>query len=327
MIISKTPYRISFFGGGTDFEEYFSQYGGEVVGSTINKYCYVSIRSLQKFFEHKYRISWSKIENVKNISKIDHPTVKGILNHFKLYNQGLEIHYDGDLPGNSGIGSSSSFCVGLINSLNKKYNLKLNKKKIAQKAFFIESRVIKENVGMQDQVWASYGGFNSIKFEKKNFLVSKLKLKKKTITNLQNNLMMFYSGKSRFSDKIEKDKKKKIKNKIHYYHQIKDQVKECHKILKSGRNLNDFGLLMDEYWNLKKNLSSKVSSWEINEVYDEAKKSGALGGKLLGSGGGGFFIFYVPKNNQIKLRKKLNKFEEVDFSFSNEGSSIIFNNE
>ena len=207
MIISKTPYRISFFGGGTDFEEYFSQYGGEVVGSTINKYCYVSIRSLQKFFDHKYRVSWSKIENVKNISEIDHPTVKGILKHFKLYNQGLEIHYDGDLPGNSGIGSSSSFCVGLINSLNKKYNLKLDKKKLLKKHFFIESRVIKENVGMQDQVWASYGGFNSIKF-KKNFLVSKIKYKKKIITNLQNNLMMFYSGKSRFSDKIEKDKKK-----------------------------------------------------------------------------------------------------------------------
>lgn len=327
MIISKTPYRISFFGGGTDFEEYFSQYGGEVVGSTINKYCYVSVRSLQKFFDHKYRVSWSKIENVNNISDIDHPTVKGILKHFKLYNQGLEIHYDGDLPGNSGIGSSSSFCVGLINSLNKKYNLKLNKKKIAQEAFFIESRVIKENVGMQDQVWASYGGFNSIKFEKRKFLVSKIKIKKKIITNLQNNLLMFYSGKSRFSDKIEKDKKKKIKNKIHYYHQIKNQVKECHKILKSGRNLDDFGLLMDEYWNLKKNLSSKVSSGEINEVYDEAMKSGALGGKLLGSGGGGFFIFYVPRNNQIKLRKKLNKLEEVDFSFSNEGSSIIFNNE
>ena len=249
------------------------------------------------------------------------------MKHFKLYNQGLEIHYDGDLPGNSGIGSSSSFCVGLINSLNKKYNLKLDKKKIAEEAFFIESRVIKENVGMQDQVWASYGGLNSIKFNKRNFLVSKLKLKKKIVTNLQNNLMMFYSGKSRFSEKIKKDKKKKIKYKIYYYHQIKNQVKECHKILKSGKNLNDFGLLMDEYWNLKKNLSSKVSSWEINEVYDEAMKSGALGGKLLGSGGGGFFIFYVPKNNQNKLRKKLNKFEEVDFRFSKEGSSIIFNNE
>lgn len=327
MIITKTPYRISFFGGGTDFEEYFSEYDGEVIGTTIDKYCYVSLRSLQNFFDHKYRISWSRIENVKKISDIYHPTVKGILNHYSLIKQGLEIHYDGDLPGNSGIGSSSSFCVGLINAFNTKYNLKFDKKKIAQEAYYVEAKVIKENVGKQDQIWASYGGFNSIKFTKKNFLVSKIKLKKVVADKLKSNLMMFYSGKSRFSDKIEKDKKKNIKNKISYYHQIRNQVDECSKILRSGRNLDDFGLLLNDYWNLKKNLSSKVSSSDINEIYDEALNSGALGGKLLGSGGGGFFVFYVPKNKKSELRKKLNKLEEVKFNFSNEGSSVIFNNE
>ncbi len=327
MIITKTPYRISFFGGGTDFEEYYSKYDGEVIGTTIDKYCYVSLRSLQKFFDHKYRISWSRIENVKKISDIYHPTVKGILNHYNLIKQGLEIHYDGDLPGNSGIGSSSCFCVGLINAFNKKYDLKFDKKKIAKEAYYIESKVIKENVGMQDQVWAAFGGLNSIKFFKKNFVVSKIKIKKEISNNLDNNLMMFYSGKSRFSDKIEKDKKKRIQKKINHYHEIKSQVQECKKILKSGKNLHEFGLLLNEYWKYKKNLSTKVSSIQIDNIYDEALASGALGGKLLGSGGGGFMIFYVPKNKQKKVRKKLYKLEEVKFNFSDLGSSVIFSNE
>lgn len=327
MIITKTPYRISFFGGGTDFEEYFSQYGGEVVGSTIDKYCYVSIRSLQKFFDHKYRISWSKIENVKKISDINHPTVKGLLRYYNLSNEGLEIHYDGDLPGNSGIGSSSSFCIGLIKALNQKFNFKFNKKKLASEAYHIESNVIGENVGMQDQVWASYGGLNSIKFNKSNFIVRKLNINKNIKDNLQKNLLMFYSGKSRFSDKIEKDKKKKIVDKIKFYHEIKKQVNECKKILSSGKNLNEFGLLLNEYWNLKKSLSTKVSSNEINEIYSEALIAGALGGKLLGSGGGGFFVFYVPISMQRKVRAKLHKLEEVKFKFSEEGSSIIFSND
>ncbi len=327
MIISKTPYRLSFFGGGTDFEEYFSIYSGETIGTTIDKYCYVSIRSLQKFFDHNYRISWSRIENVKKVSQIYHPTVKGLLTHLNLNKEGLEIHYDGDLPGNSGIGSSSSFCVGLISALNKKYDFKFNKKKIAEEAYYTESKVVGENVGKQDQVWASYGGLNSIKFNKRNFLVQKLVIKKKIKDKLQKNLMMFYSGKSRFSDKIEKDKKKKIFDKINFYHEIKDQVKECKKILLSGKYLNEFGLLLNDYWELKKNLSTKVSSNEINQIYKEAMNSGALGGKLLGSGGGGFLIFYVPKNKQSKVRKKLYKLEEVNFNFSNEGSSIIFSNE
>jgi len=327
MIITKTPYRISFFGGGTDFEEYFSKYKGEVIGSTINKYCYVSLRSLQKFFDHKYRISWSRIENVKKISEIYHPTVKGVLNHYKLKDDGLEIHYDGDLPGNSGIGSSSCFCVGLIKALNQKYNFKLNKQKLASEAYHIESNVIGENVGKQDQVWASYGGLNSIKFNKSNFIVRKLNINKNIKENLQKNLLMFYSGKSRFSDKIEKDKKKKIVDKIKFYHEIKKQVNECKKILSSGKNLNEFGLLLNEYWDLKKSLSTKVSSNEINEIYSEALNAGALGGKLLGSGGGGFFIFYVPRSMQKKVRAKLHKLEEVKFKFSEEGSSIIFSNE
>ena len=180
---------------------------------------------------------------------------------------------------------------------------------------------------MQDQVWASYGGLNSIKFNKSNFLVRKLNIKKNIKYNLQKNLLMFYSGKSRFSDKIEKDKKKKIVDKIKFYHEIKKQVNECKKILSSEKNLNEFGLLLNEYWDLKKSLSTKVSSNEINEIYSEALNAGALGGKLLGSGGGGFFIFYVPTNMQKKVRAKLYKLEEVKYRFSEEGSSIIFSNE
>lgn len=325
MIITKTPYRISLFGGGTDFEEYNSKNKGLVIGATINKYCYVSIRDLPPFFNHNYRIAWSRIENVKKIKEIVHPTVKSVL-HFAKLKKGQEIHYDGDLPGNSGIGSSSSFCVGLLNAINNKKKYKITKEKLAYKAYKIENKIMKEHVGMQDQIWASYGGVNYISFKNKKFKVNKLPLKLSQLKKLQENLLLFYTGKTRFSSDIEKDKKKQLDKKIFYYKKIYTQAKNVLSDIKSG-NLDSIGENLDEYWHLKKQLSNKVSNKEIDEIYHEAKLSGAKGGKILGSGGGGFILFYCNKKNQKKLKNRLKKLLAIDFKFENKGSQVIFNNE
>ena len=326
MIISQTPYRISLFGGGTDFEDYYKFHGGEVIGTTIDKYCYVTLRDLPPFFKHKHRFIWSKIENVNNINQIKHPLLKSTLKYFKIKN-GLEVHYDGDLPGNSGIGSSSSFCVGLINAIFSKYKKKISKEKLSDLSYFIENKLMKESVGRQDQTWAAYGGFNHIKFTKKNVKVSKIILKENIKKEFFKNLVVFFTGKSRFSNIIEKDKQIKMNKKIELYHRIKDQVKICKRIINSHKKINDIGYLLDEYWDIKKQLSNLVSPRNIDEIYNIGKSSGALGGKLLGSGGSGFIMFYCEKKNQKKLIKSLSKLQRISFNPTNQGSKIIFNNE
>ena len=326
MIISQTPYRISLLGGGTDFEDYYKIYGGEVIGTTINKYCYVTLRDLPPFFKHKHRFIWSKIENVNNLNQFEHPLVKSTLKYFKI-NNGLEVHYDGDLPGNSGIGSSSSFCVGLINAINPKNEKNISKKELSNLSYYIEKKLMKESVGRQDQTWASYGGFNHIKFSKKNVSVSKVVIKDKIKNQLFKNLVVFFTGKSRFSNRIEKDKQLNIKKKLDLYHQIKNQVSICKKILINQNKINDIGYLLDEYWHIKKQLSNLVSPRNIDEIYKVGKTSGALGGKLLGSGGSGFMMFYCEKKNQSKLIKSLSKLQRINFESTNHGSRIIFNNE
>ena len=326
MIIAQTPYRISLFGGGTDFEDYYKLYGGEVIGTTINKYCYVTLRDLPPFFKHKHRFIWSKIENVNNLNQIKHPLVKSTLKYFKI-NKGLEVHYDGDLPGNSGIGSSSSFCVGLINAIYSKKKNKITKKKISNLSYHIENKIMKEYVGRQDQTWAAYGGFNHITFSKKGIHVSKILTSKNLKKKLFDNLLIFFTGKSRYSNKIEKDKQLNLRKKIEIYHKIKKQVKTSTEIIKNGKNINDIGYLLDEYWSFKKQLSNLVSPNNINEIYKVAKSAGALGGKLIGSGGSGFFMFYCEKNKQKKLINTLNKLQRVHFKPTDYGSRIIFNNE
>ena len=323
MIISKTPFRISLFGGGTDFEEYFIKDGGAVIGMTINKYCYISIRKLPPFFKHKHRFVWSKIELIKDVKKIIHPTTKAIFNYYKP-KDGLEIHYDGDLPGNSGIGSSSAFTAGSINALSNLYDKNYPKKELAKKTIFIEKNIMKENNGYQDQIWATYGGLNTIEFNKnKTFKVTKVKISEKNKQNLQNKLIMFFVGKHRFSNNIEKDKQTKIDKNLRFYQQIKKQVYECKKELESQNlNFNFLGDLLNDYWNLKKNLSNKVSSHTIESIYQEGLNAGALGGKLLGAGGGGFFLFLT--NDKNKLKKRLNKLIPVEIEIESKGSKIIY---
>jgi D-glycero-alpha-D-manno-heptose-7-phosphate kinase len=323
MIITKTPYRISFFGGGSDFPLYYSKFGGCVIGSTINKYCYISLRELPPFFKNRHRIVWSEIQLPNTISEIKHPCIKGVLNYFKIKN-GVEIHHQGDLPAFSGIGSSSSFSVGLINALMTSMERKLDKKELGKLSLYIEQKILKEHVGSQDQMWASYGGMNFINFNKKSINVKKLSISEKNKKKLSNNLILFFTGKARFSGKIEKNKIFRIEKNLSTLEEMKNYVFYCKKILEKGSSLDEFGELLDNYWNLKKELSNEVSSNLIDEIYKEAKISGAKGGKIIGAGGGGFILFYAKPEVQKKLIKKFNKLTPVRFDFSAEGSKVIF---
>ena len=322
MIISKTPYRISFFGGGSDYPSWYNKYSGSVLSTSIDKHIYITCRFLPKFFDHKYRIVWSKIENVQNIKNIKHPIVKNLLNHLMI-KDGLEIHYDGDLPAASGMGSSSAFTVGLINGLYSLLNKRITNFEIAKKAINFEQQVMKETVGSQDQLATAVGGFNKIIFNKKN----KFKIIKKDINNinrLENNLLLIYTGKKRVAQDVAKKYSGKLTtvNK-RYIDTMIQHVNEGEKIIK-GNNLDDFGKLLHSAWLTKKKLSTHISSTKIDEIYDYVIKNGALGGKLLGAGGGGFFLFYMRGELKESFLKKNKKLVNVPFKFSNRGTEILF---
>ena len=331
MIISKTPYRISFFGGGSDYPEWYLKNGGAVISSTINKYIYISCRELPPFFRHKHRIVYSKIELIKKISDIKHSVVKEALEKiFNNYTQkGLEIHYDGDLPSRSGIGSSSSFVVGLLNALNRFHNIKISKDYLAKQSLFLEQSILKETVGSQDQIAASYGGFNEITFKKDGkFKVNPLINKKSALKKLEDNLVLVFTGvrkksetannvASTYVSKLSKNKKKNILKVI-------DHVKLAKKYLKNEK-FDDFGALLNETWIAKRELSKAVTNNKLDAVYKLGLKNGALGGKLLGAGGAGFFLFYIEENKKEFFLKAFEKFTCIPFKFEQEGSSIIFN--
>ncbi len=324
MIISKTPYRISFFGGGTDYPEWYSKNEGTVISATINKYVYVSCRKLKKYFKHNYRVSYSKVEEVKTIDQILHPAVRGILSNFKI-KDGLEIHYDGDLPSRSGMGSSSSFVVGLVNAINTFQKNNISKKYLAKKSFFIERNVLKENVGHQDQIAASYGGFNKINFTKKGFIVNKVKLKKNFVRAMNNNLFLVYTGLQREAEKIARKYTPNLNtNKKSNIKKILSHVVDANKLILED-NPNDFGKLLHETWIEKKSLSPFITNPKIDEIYNFGIKNGALGGKLLGAGGGGFILFYVNKNKINNFKKKLIKLNILQVKPTNTGSIIIHN--
>ena len=324
MIITKTPYRISFFGGGSDYPEWFNKYYGEVISTTINKYLYISCRQLPHFFKHKFRIVYSKIENVKSINEIKHNAVKQLLNYLKVKN-GLEIHYDGDLPSRSGMGSSSCFIVGLLNALTKSQNIHLNKKKLANISIEIERNIMKENVGLQDQIAASYGGFNRIRFEKNSYKVNKIICNKSFIGDLNKKLFLLYTGKSRTAEKITRSYTNKLsQNKKQNIKKILDFVDQAKKIIKQN-NSDDFGYLLNETWYQKRELSKLVSNTKIDYLYQKGISNGALGGKLLGAGGGGFLLFYVNSNKKKNFLKSFENDVIVPIELSNIGSEIIFN--
>ena len=325
MLISKTPYRISFFGGGTDYPFWYRKYGGEVISTTIDKYIYLTCRNLPEFFDHKYRIVYSKIELAQNIDQIQHVVVRKLLKHLK-FNQGLELHYDGDLPAQSGMGSSSSFIVGCINTLFNIQNLKLSKKKLAKVSVNFEQKILKEIVGSQDQIAASYGGFNSIKFLKDgSYIVRDLKIGKKIEKKLNDRLILLFTGNQRRANDIAKTYVNHLTTKKkNQMLEIQSFVNKAKKYLKKG-NLDDFGDLLNESWQKKKELSNNISSSLIDDIYHKAIKHGSLGGKILGAGGGGFFLFYIKDDKIENFKRAFKKYTLISFKFENEGSKIIFN--
>jgi D-glycero-alpha-D-manno-heptose-7-phosphate kinase len=324
MIISKTPFRISLIGGGTDFPSYYKKKAGLVIGGTINKFCYVTARFLPDVFDYKHRIVWSRNEVVNSNNEIFHPTVRSVFNYLKI-NKGLEIHYLGDLQKNSGLGTSSSFCVGLINAIKNLHNINISTKKLADTAIHIEQNVMKENSGSQDQIWASYGGFNSIDFKKNNkFNVKKLTLSNSKINKLNDNLFLIYTGIHKYSHIVEKDKVINFNKNIVFLDQIYLLAKEFKSTIIKNSNIDFIGDILNEYWFLKKKLSNKVSNLKIDEIYNECISSGASGGKIIGSGGGGFLLVYCKKKFQNNLKKRLKKLPIINFKFTDEGSKIIF---
>lgn len=328
MIISKTPVRLSFFGGGTDYPEYFLREEGAVLGTTIDKHIYVSVNRLSDFFEYKIRVSYSRAELVNSVDEIIHPSVRETLKYRKITGN-LDIHIFADLPARTGLGSSSSFTVGLLCALNALDKKKVTPQQLAEEAVYIEQKLIKENVGCQDQFHAAFGGFNIIEFNKNKIKVRTIDISDTKLKLLNDSMMVFYTGATRYASEILEEQIAKTKNSKNdkSLRQMHQMVYEAEEILKKkgGEGMIEaFGELLGRNWKLKKSLSSKITNDFINEIYDKAVRAGAYGGKLSGAGNGGFIFFLVPQHKKEYVRAVLAPLLEVHFNFEKEGAKIIY---
>lgn len=324
MIITRTPYRISFFGGGTDYHTWYQEHGASVLSTTINHYCYLHCRFLAPFFPHQSRIVWSRVEEVLKHEDIQHPSVKAVLDYLKV-NQGIEIHHQGDLPARSGLGSSSAFTVGLLHAIYALRGMISSKRELACEAIHIERDILKENVGVQDQIETAFGGLNKIVVHPdRNFDVNPIIIPPQRMQAFQDHLLLFFTGVSRTASDIAGDKIKSIPKKSAELRGIQQTVDEGLKILTSNADLTDFGRLLHEGWLLKRNISASISPTFVDEIYTRARKAGALGGKLLGAGGGGFMLFFVKPEDKPKIYVALKDLLLVPFEFESTGSQIIF---
>ncbi len=323
MIISRTPFRISFFGGGTDYPEWYREHGGAVLATTIDKYCYISLRELPPFFDHKYRLVYSAVENVTRLEDIDHPAARNVLQWMHV-TCGLEIHHDGDLPARSGLGSSSSFTVGLIHAVHAFNAREASKAGLAAEAIEVEQQVIREPVGSQDQILAAYGGFNHITFETNGaYGVDAVQVPQARVEELQRHLMLFFTGISRTAPEIAVTKIRNMKHRVTELKAMQAMVPAALALLASSRSLTEFGVMLDESWRYKRQLSDRVSTTFIDEMYETAKGAGAIGGKILGAGGGGFMLLFVEPERQAGVRVALQKFIHVPFRFEDTGSRVF----
>ena len=324
MIITRTPFRISMFGGGTDYPGWYREHGGAVLSSTIDKYCYINARHLPPFFEHQFRVVYSQIESTNKIEDIEHPSVRATLNFLKLQ-RGVEIHHDGDLPARSGMGSSSSFTVGLLNALHALQGHMATKEQLAHESITVEQDILKENVGSQDQVNAAYGGFNHITFHPSGEIsVRPVIIPPDRQNELTSHLMLFYTGIKRTADKIAGTYVDSLESKRRQLRILRDMVEESLSILCGNGSIREFGELMHEGWQAKQSISEKISNPAINELYQAARESGATGGKITGAGGGGFMLLFVPPKHQPAVREKLSSLLHVPFNFEKAGSQVIF---
>lgn len=324
MIITRTPFRISFFGGGTDYPTWFREKGGAVLATTIDKYCYITCRYLPPFFEHKHRLVYSRIENVREISEFEHPAVRAVLQWSKI-EEGTEIHHDGDLPARSGLGSSSSFTVGLVNALFALRGQHISKEALASHAIHIEQDIIHENVGSQDQISAAFGGFNRIAFHPNgSFDVLPVILSATRLAELESHLMLCFTGLSRIASEVAKSKIDNMKLREVELTRMGEMVDEALALLTdSDVPIEAFGKLLDENWKYKRSLSDRVSTPEVDRIYEAAMAAGATGGKILGAGGGGFLLLFVKPELQAKVRERLRDLVHVPFKFENSGSRVV----
>ena len=324
MIISRTPFRISFFGGGTDYPVWYHEHGGAVLTTSINKHCYISCRYLPPFFEHKSRIVWSKVETVRHVSDIEHPAVRETLKFLDV-TQGVELHYDGDLPARTGLGSSSAFTVGLLHTLYGLKGIMPSKLQLARDAIYVEQELLKEYVGCQDQVIAAFGGFNRIDFfNHGEFLITPVILNEARLSALQDHLMLFFTGFSRNASEIAAAQTRATKDKVKELQRIQQMVDQAITILQQDSDVVEFGELLHEAWQVKRTLTDKVSTPQIDAMYEAARQAGAIGGKLLGAGGGGFLLLFVRPEEQDKVKDALNGLLHVPFRFEAGGSRVIF---
>jgi D-glycero-alpha-D-manno-heptose-7-phosphate kinase len=324
VIITRTPFRISFFGGGTDYPDWYRRHGGAVLATTINKYCYISCRYLPPFFEHKYRVVYSRIEDRASVDEIVHPPVREALRYLS-FDQGVEIHHDGDLPARSGLGSSSAFTVGLLNALYALRGAMADKAELARQAIFIEQERLGEAVGSQDQTLAAHGGLNYIEFQRSGEIdVRPLTLPAERIHALNAHLMLVFTGISRTASEVVKEYLPEVVTKERQLVRMREMAHEALALLRSGADLADFGELLHESWQLKRSLSAKISTSTVDEVYDAARSAGALGGKLIGAGGGGFVLLFVPPERQARVQERLRELVHVPIKFEFSGSRVIF---
>lgn len=324
MVISRTPFRLSFLGGGTDYPAWYLEHGGTVLATTVNKYCYLSCRYLPPFFEHKFRVMWSKIENCHSIDEITHPAVRETLRHLEV-DRGLEIHHDGDLPARSGTGSSSAFTVGLLNALYALQGKMVSKTQLAQEALHLEQQVLSEHVGSQDQVMAAHGGLNRIDFHASGQIsVLPMALPRERVRELEAHIMLFYTGIVRTASDVAKSYTAAIETKRRQLRIMQDLVEEGFDVLNGNRNIEKFGELLHENWQVKRELGSRVSNPHVDDIYEAARAAGAIGGKLSGAGGGGFMMFFVPPEKRNALQARLGSLVHVPIKFESAGSQIIF---
>jgi len=324
MIISRTPFRVSFFGGGTDYPAWYGEHKGAVLATTINKYTYISCRYLPPFFDFKHRVIYSKIEMAKKIDSIQHPSVRECLRFMKV-SKGVEIHYDADLPARTGLGSSSSFTVGMLHALYALKGRMPTKRQLALEAIKLEQGPMKENVGSQDQVMAAFGGFNLVEFRGEcDIRVYPVHVSLDRVDLLQKHFMLFFTGFSRIASEVAHEQITNIPRRKKELKEMYQMVYRGLDILKDNGRIDRFGKLLHESWKLKRTLSSKVSTPAIDDIYAAARSAGAKGGKLLGAGGGGFLLIFADPKAQKKIRQKLKKLLYVPFRFDGLGSQIIF---
>jgi D-glycero-alpha-D-manno-heptose-7-phosphate kinase len=323
MIITRTPLRISFFGGGTDYPTWFRENGGAVLATTIDKYTYLHCRYLPPFFDFKSRIVWSRIEQVQQPAEIAHPAIRGVLQWLKI-DDGVEIHHHGDLPARTGLGSSSSFTVGLLHALHALRGKLVSKRDLAEEAIHVEQQVLLENVGVQDQIQAAFGGFNRVDIHTDgSFEVAPVVVRPERLDELLRHLLLVYTGLSRHASEIAAEQVSSIPDKGRELRTMRALVDEAQGVLCSRQPLQEFGRLLHESWELKRSLSSKIAPAFVDEIYEAARKAGARGGKLLGAGGGGFMLLFVEPAQRKAVIASLNGLLTVPFQFERAGTQLV----